>query len=146
MATKRSPVSVPVDQVIEVMEFVEAQDELEQFIANNQDLYDELCRLAQERNTRLEAADKVVRAAGVSVGPFNKISESKKINAEKLYEEIGAEDFVKVGGYTETVTAYKVDRERFLSLVRASQVPQEIVEVVVKDTASYANIPRYVLP
>jgi len=147
MTTKRNPMTeLPLGDYPAVGEYMAAQDALEGFIRDNQAVYDQLCRLAGERNTRLEEAEKVARATGCSVGPFSKMSETKKINAEKLYEEIGAVNFMKVGGYTETVTAYKVDRERFLSLVRAGQVPGEIVEVVVKDEVRYRVIPKYVLP
>lgn len=146
-ATKRSPSKVlPAEQFPEVVEFMQAQSDLEQFIQEHKDVYDELCRLAATRNDKLEAADKVVRPTGCSVGPFVKLSESKKINAEKLYEEIGADNFGKVGGYTETVVAYKVDRDRFLSMAFSNQIPAEIVEVVVKDAVSYSVIPKYVLP
>lgn len=153
MATNRSPKKSPkpgdhrpIEDFPEVVSFVEAQTSLEAFIEEHKDVYDEICRLASERNTLLEAADKVVRAAKVSVGPFNKLSESKKINPEKLYEELGETDFIKVGGYTETVRTYKVDKERFMALVAADQIPKDVVDVVVNESASYTVIPKYVLP
>jgi hypothetical protein len=149
MATKRSPRpgdTRPVEDFPEVVSFIEAQTELDTFIDEHKDIYEEICRLAIERNTRLEEADKVVRAAKVSVGPFNKLSESKKINPEKLYEELGEADFVKVGGYTETVREYKVDKKRFMALVEADQIPREVVSAVINESTSYTVIPKYVLP
>lgn len=145
-AKKKKKVVLAVEEVPEVAEYLQAQQDVEEYIAANQEWFDELRRLVELRNEKLEQAEKAVRPLGASCGPFQLHSETVRINAEKLYEWLGKDDFGSAGGYTETVVTYKVDRTRFLAHVARGDLPQEIVESVVSTSVSYKKPAPYTLP
>lgn len=143
----RSPKTVvPVEEVREVEELIIAEEELQEHINSNPKFYKKLCDLADLRNARLEVAEKTIRGMGVSCGPFLVHTQTQDINVEQLYDELGPDNFASVGGYTETVTQYKIDRTRFIAYLKADQVPKEVAESCVKLKTSYKKPDHYVLP
>lgn len=145
MAAKAAKV-MAAESIPEVDAFVKADSALNDFIRKHRDIYEQLEALVQQHNTLLESADKAVRAADVTCGPFIRMSESQKINAEKLYEELGDEAFKQVGGYTETIVDYKVDRERVLAEAVKGTIPEEVAEVCIRKEVRYKKPAAYVLP
>lgn len=146
-ASARSPrITKQPDEIPAVAELLKAEAELQEFIDNNKALYEQLRELIEMRNTKLEAAEKIVRAEGVTCGPFIKKSETTDINVEKLFDELGEDAFKTVGGYTETVTEYKIDRERFLSYLASGQIPDEVAEVCTKTKRSYTTPDPFKIP
>lgn len=148
MATsKRTPATtLPAEEIPEVQELIEVEKAIEEHLSNNKEWYAQLQELVELRNTKLEQADKVVRPLGVSCGPFRWRSATENINAEKLYEELGLANFKNVGGYTETVTIFKVDRTRFQSHADRGDIPKEVKDAVLTKTNSYSKIDPYRLP
>lgn len=143
----RAPkVMLAVEEVPEVGAFLEIDQKIRDLINENPGFYQRLRELVEERNTYLQAAEKIVRANLASCGPFNKISEKLDIDAEKLFDELGDEGFAQVGGYTEQITTYKIDRTRFTSLLHAGHIPEEVKESCTKVTPSYKKPETYVLP
>ena len=148
MGAKQStetPVVAP-NEVSEVQQLLEVEQEIMTLIQSNPGFYQQLQSLVQHRNELLVRADKTVREMKVTCGPFVKISESTKIDAEKLFEELGEEAFKDFGGYTETVVDYKVDRTRVLSHLASGQIPEEVAELCITTTPSYKAPKTYLLP
>jgi len=137
---------VDIKEIPEVEQLLETEKKIQELIDSNPDFYKKLAELVEERNTYLQAAEKVVRASGVSCGPFNKLSETVDIDVEKLFDELGPDGFAEVGGYTEKVTTYKLDRTRFISHLEAGHVPQEVKETCVGVKRSYKKPETYKLP
>lgn len=147
MASKKNQAqTIQPEQIAEVKSFMDAEKELQAFIETNPGFYKRLSQLVEERNTRLEAADKVVRAHRVSCGPFTFLNTKRVVDAETLFNELGDDGFKAVGGYTEQRTHYAIDKDRFFAYVDAKQVPKEVVEVSVKEQAAFKVIPVYKLP
>lgn len=145
--SKRTPsVTVSPQEIPEVRELLEAEERIQELLATNPEFYKQLCDLVSERNQKLEAAEKVVRAQGVSCGPFTKKSETIFINAEKLFDELGEEGYKAVGGYTETVVEYKVDRTRFLTYLASNQIPEDVAAVCTEKRPSYSSPDAFHLP
>lgn len=143
---RKPSVTVSPEEVPEVQDLLDTEKEIAELVATNPDFYRKLCELVEERNTRLQAAEKVVRASGVTCGPFLKHSETLDIDVEKLFDELGEEGFKEVGGYTEKVTVYKVDRTRFTSHLEAGHVPDEVKESCTAIKRSYKKPDPYKLP
>lgn len=131
---------VPTDQIPEVHEFLEVAERLKAFRSANQEFFNYLDALAEEYNSKLERAEKVVRSRRVSCGNFHLYQMSKKFDAEMLFQSLGQVKFLEVGGIVSTKTVYELDKTRFGSALAANQVPQPLVEVAVKDD------PRYHMP
>lgn len=132
----------------EVLQLEEAESAIRQHIAHNEGWYQELRRLVEIRNGRMEAADKVVRASGTSAGPFVKLSESIKVNVEQLHDLLG-DAFNSVGGYTEEVTVYKIDRDRFIASVEREPVDSDlrrVAEMVMTKEQRYKRLTSYQMP
>lgn len=145
--TQRKPKNeMPVEEIQEVADFLEADQELEDFIEQHRDVWQRVRELAEQRNTKLEAAASVVRGQNVTCGPFVKLSETLKVDAEKFFEEVGDQNFSNLGGYTETVVTYKVDRERFKAAVARNDIPKEIVDACTKVELRYKAPEKYKMP
>lgn len=146
MAKKTQVQVVDASEVEEVQQLLGVERELQALIQSNPEFYTKLTTLTKHRNELLASADKKVRGMGVSCGPFVLLSESIKIDDEKLFEELGEDNFKEIGGYTETVTVYKTDRQRVLSYAESGQIPDEVVAVCIKNEKRYKKIDAYNLP
>lgn len=110
----------------EVQQFLEAEKELTQFKENHREFYEELQELLLFYNRALEMAEKAVRAKGINCGPFVMISKPRvSYDAEKVFEELGAEFFFRHGGTTIQVTEYRVDKARLEAAWAANKIPKD---------------------
>lgn len=146
MSSRHPTTTMPLEECPAVAEYVAAEEALQAHIKSNPKFYEILRALVEDRNAKLEAADKQVRPTLNSCGPFHLDKVAQKIDAEKLYEELGAEVFQQVGGYMEQVTDYRVDRQRFLTHVERGDIPPEVKEVVLKVQPAYKAPKPYTLP
>ena len=137
---------VPEEQLPQVQSYLAAQEELEQHLSSNMPFYNRMSDLIIVRNQALADAEIIVKNLGVSCGPFRKTRESLKIDIEKLYEELGEKNFKELGGYTEKILDYKLDRARFLAYLESNQVPQEVADVCVRKDLAYDKPKPYNIP
>jgi hypothetical protein len=137
---------VPVEEVPEVLEYLNAKEELESFFARNPKYVQEERALIDQYNTKLEAAGKVVRDKKVSCGPFKQLTPQIKIHAEKLFNAIGRAEFVKMGGVVGTEATYDMDKKTFEAAVARKAIPEELVPVVKETIVKFNVIPKAVLP
>lgn len=131
---------VPETQVPEVQAFLEAREKVERLKEAYPEVFEQLSHLQQEYNAALEAADKAVRAKKISCGPFDCYQMQTKYNAERLFEELGRDEFLKVGGTIKTVTQYDVDKNKLEAHITSGVIPDEVVGAV-RDVS-----PRYKKP
>ncbi len=128
------------EDVVEVQHFVEVQEKYERFKAQHSAVFEELGTIAEEYNTALQAADKAVRSKKVACGPFQISNFRTTYHGEKLYEELGKEEFLRVGGVIKTETIYEIDKAKFEAHVAANAVPKEVVDIVKDVSPSYKKI------
>lgn len=131
---------VPENQIPEVEHFLQVKERIENLKEAYPEVFEQLGQLAQDYNQALEAADKVVRAKKVSCGPFDLYQWQTRYNPEKLYEELGRDEFLKVGGTIKTITTYDVDKAKLEAHITSGVIASEVVEVV-RDVS-----PRYKKP
>jgi hypothetical protein len=128
---------VPEDQIPAVKHLLEVKKKLDDLKEGYPEVFERLGELAQDYNQALEAAEKVVRGQQVSCGPFNLFQWRTTYDAEKLYEELGKDEFLKVGGKIQTVTTYDLDKAKLEAHITSGTIPNEVVDVVKKTTPSY---------
>jgi len=122
---------VKISEVPEVAELVE-------FDNKYRDQLSLLRNLMEERSILFEAAEKAVRARGVSCGPFELISQTDKINWEKLYEYFGRKLFMDLlDGKINKVVKFSGDTNK----AKAAAIRKEIPEEVWQD--AHTQISRY---
>jgi hypothetical protein len=116
MQTKH-PKKVDPSEVSEVIEFLDAQDALQAFKEENAAVLEQLAALSERYNTALEQAEKVCRSREVGCGPIDLYQFSVKYNASALFNAVGRDQFLVLGGETKTVTEYSLDKGRFEAAV-----------------------------
>lgn len=143
---KKKITTVEVATIPEVIEFVDAQATIEEFKADNVAVFAMLAELTDRYNTALEQADKVCRARGVSCGPFDLYQFSVKYDAEALYNAVGRDKFLELGGKIEVQTVYDVDKGRLEAMAAQRKVPEEVISQVRKETPAFHKPPKLVVP
>lgn len=126
--------------ILEVVEFINANDRLKEFKEEYAEVFEQYDAIVTDRNDKLEAAEKIVRAHKVTCGPFVLYQYQTKYNAQAFYDAVGRDDFLKLGGSIQTVPKYEIDKKAFEAMVAQKKIPVTVIEAVV-DTS-----PRYKCP
>lgn len=127
-------------QVPDVLNFLTAVAELETFRALHGDIFDQYAQLVERYNQTLEAADKKVRALGITCGPFDRYQTSTSYDPKALYDAVGHDRFLQVGGDVHTEKVFKIDKAKVEVAIEQGRIPQEAVD-------SFRTIsPRYHKP
>jgi hypothetical protein len=119
--------SLPETEIPEVAAFTEVQRKLNSLKEAYPEVFEHLDSLKEEYNAALEAADKAVRGRRVSCGPFVMYQTQTKYDAEKLYDAVGRDRFLEVGGKMSTITTYEVDRAKLEAHIAAGTIDTETV-------------------
>jgi hypothetical protein len=127
-----SPETIP-----EVMTYLEAKQMLDTFTDRHREIFDMYSEIAEELNRKRQAADKIVRDRKVSCGPWDLFQEQTTFNAEALYEALGRDGFLAVGGKLQTKTVYSLDKNKVKAAITRGDVPENVAEAVVKITPKY---------
>jgi hypothetical protein len=134
---KRTAVKVDANDVPEVLEYLMAEEELEEFRTHHAKVFAALAPLVEKRNATLEAADKVLRAGGLSCEPFNLTHFTVKYNPEEAFNMLGRDAFLAVGGKIENKTVYDIDKDRFEAANAQGKIAEEVVTNVRTETPTY---------
>jgi hypothetical protein len=136
----------PIETISEVVHFEHIRTELAAFKKKNQEVMLELAELTERYNAALDMADKAVRAQKCSCGPFDLFSVVVKWDATKYYEEMGEAFFKKHGGTVQTVTEYKVDKNRVAAAAAANLIPAEVLVEIRKEELRYHKPSAVAIP
>lgn len=128
---------VPVESVPEVRAFVEAQEMLEAFVENNQGVFQAYFQLLDTVKQKQEAADKTVRAKGVSCGPWELYQYQTKVNAEAMFNALGMEAFLRLGGSTTTKTIYEADKAKVEAAIARGDISPDLGETFIERSPRY---------
>jgi len=119
---------VSISEIPEVSAFIETLAQLEAFKAQNSGVFEQYEQIIGEHNQKLEAADKMVRQLGVSCGPFDLYQYGTSYDPKALYDAVGHDRFLQVGGSNHTEKVYKVDKAKVEVAIQQNQIPNEAVE------------------
>ena len=140
-AKKVEPAAVP-----EVVEFLDAQGALEDFKQSHAAVFEQLRELTDRYNATFEAAEKACRSKEVSCGPFDLYQFTTKYDPEALYNAVGRDKFLALGGKLDTQTVYTLDKARFEVCVSQNKVPADVVPQVRKETPNFHKPEKLVVP
>lgn len=121
----------------EVVSFIDADDRLKEFKEQYADVFVQYDEMVNDRNDKLEAAEKIVRAHKVTCGPFVLYQYQTKLNAQAFYDAVGRDDFLKLGGNIQTVPKYEIDKKQFEAFVAQKKIPQTVIDAVVETSPRY---------
>ena len=132
MAKEVDPQEIP-----EVLEYLQAQSELEAFEAQLGQHMEHLRALVSARNTKLQSADKAVRSRGVSCGPWQVFQTQTTYDAKALLDATSRETYLQVGGSFNTVQTLKLDKSRLKVAIDSGVLKQDVVDSVQTITPKY---------
>lgn len=136
---------VDVAEVPEVGAFIDTLAQLELFKAQHSGVFEQYEQIVHEYNQRLEAADKKCRQLGVGCGPFDLYQSSTTYDPKALYDAIGHDRFLQVGGSVHTEKVYKIDKAMVEVKISQNFIPAEAVEAFKKESPRYHK-PEKVTP
>jgi hypothetical protein len=138
--------TVSAEKVPEVEAFLEADKRIQNLKEQYPGVFEELEELVRNRNTLLEAADTVVRARGVTCGPFNLYQYRTTFNAQAFYDAVGREEFLRLGGSIQNIPQYDIDKKKFEAFVAQGEIEEVIVKNVVSHGPSYKKPEKLIVP
>jgi hypothetical protein len=121
-------------------EFKDAEKVLNLFLATNEPVMREYFALIEEHNTKLQNADKIIRAADIGYGEWKR-SERIKYDPEGLYALIGRAKFLEIGGVESTVKVHDIDSEK-IELALAKKLIAESEDFKKTTSAYHAPKPK----
>jgi nicotinic acid mononucleotide adenylyltransferase len=95
--------------------------------------------LIEEYNAALEEVDGAVRARGISVGDFKIVREFDEYNADKLYELVGKDKFLELGGTESQIRKLSIDKTKLRSFIAAGKLPQPIIDQIQTRQRQYST-------
>jgi hypothetical protein len=122
--------NTPIEEIPEVAEFENAKIMLERFREVHAPIFEQYTEIVDIYNSRLEAADKAVRSREVSCGSWELYQKQTTYDADALYDALGMEHFMEVGGTLNTVTKRDIDKTKFRAAIARNAVPPEVVEAI----------------
>jgi hypothetical protein len=125
------------NDIPEVAAYVESKEMLEAFRKNHAQVFSSYEQLVADLNQKMEAADKVVRAQGISCADWDLYQTQTKIDAEALFNALGMDLFLQVGGKTGSKTTYSVDKATVQAAAARGDIPKAVVDGVVKESPRY---------
>lgn len=134
MASGYQKRDVPVEEIPEVEDLVEAQERLNDFVQRNQAVILEYQGYLEDVNTAAERAKAVVRdmcgdaynPVGVSCGPVKFLRFSPKVDAGVAYEMLGPGIYAQINGKAEQKYVYTLDAKDISRAVASGQIPRGI--------------------
>lgn len=115
------------------------EEGIKDFRQRHRAVFEEYSLLIEQYNAVLEQADKDARAMGRSVGPFRILRETAKVDAEKMCDLLGKNEFLKLGGSIGKATTYDFDTTKFRALMLAKGIPENVVKAVYQVKSSWTG-------
>ena len=126
-----------VEEIPEVAAFEDVKQRMQGVRAANADFFSQLDALVEEYNDKLSAAIKATKSQEVSCGDFVLYQFGTTYDAETLYQSLGHQGFLNVGGKVSQVANYTIDKARFESAHKSGQITNEVYQRVVKKTSRF---------
>lgn len=118
-------------------DYANAMKVLDVFKIEHSKVFAEYQALVDDAEQKRQVADKLIRATGSSYGPWEAFSEQKNYNAQELFNLMGEQKFLELGGVMSEQTIYEVDKQKVDIAIAQGAIPKEVAEVVRKITLKY---------
>ena len=125
------------EEVPEVVDYLNAKEMLEAFKANNPNVFVAYERMVEDLNQKMEAADKAIRQREVSCADWELYQYQTKVDAEALFNAVGLDAFLRIGGSTTTKTVYAADKAKVQAAIARGDIPAAIAEDIITESARY---------
>jgi len=131
----------------EVLAFLDAEADYQAYKAANESVIRNLIAFANARNAAFEAADKIVRARELQVGPFKfKTAPFTKVDGTKAFDTLGLQNFQAIGGAMKTQVAYVLDARAVEIAIATGRLTEEVAKKFTERQVRYCSIPMVSIP
>lgn len=127
------------DAIVAVKDFETAEKVLDMFKIENSSVFKTYSELLDEREQKRQVADAAVRQCNASFGPWERYSERKTYNPEVLYERVGKETFLELGGKIDKITTYSIEPAKVEVGIATKKIPEAIVADIRKVIPNYRS-------
>lgn len=136
----------PSEDIPEVLAFEEMKQRYRSIREQNKEFFEFFDDFIEEYNNKLNAANKAVRSKEVSSGDFELYQYATKYSAEELYNAVGEDAFLQMGGQINTITKMELDKSLFEAAVAGGQVPEEVEKKVRTKHPRYKQPKEIIIP
>jgi hypothetical protein len=135
--SKKQITKVPATEVKEVSDFLDSLGRLETFRAKHAEVFAEFETLVNEYNQKLEDAERTCRQRQIACGPFDLYNYSVKYDPKALFDMVGHDRFLELGGTIGTESTYAVDKKKLEIKIQQGELPDEVVDGFKKVSPSF---------
>ncbi len=136
----------PVESVPEVAEYERALAYYRQVREQNKAFFEQFDALVEDLNTKRQAAEKAVRSKSISCGGFHLYQIATKVDADAIYDSIGRDKFLQIGGEEITVIERKISKDAVKAAIAQKIVSEDEVKKGITTEARYHSPKPAVLP
>lgn len=137
---------VEIETIPEVAEYERVLAVYNKFRKDNPTYFRILDELLEELNSKMEAAEKVVRSRHVSCGSFHLFQKNVKVDSNKVYDIIGRERFLKIGGEESTIITRRITKEALEAAVQQKLVDEKEIAPARTEEDRYHAPGKIILP
>lgn len=120
-----------------VKSYESLEKKIRAFESEHADVFSEYYRLTTELEAKRKVADAAIRATDASFGPWERFSEKKSYDVPRLFDLIGEEKFLELGGTVDKAVVYNFDREALELNIAARKIPKSVVAEITTVTPNY---------
>lgn len=137
---------VPQSKVKEVVAFARERHAYDEWCERYPKAARELAEISQRYNATLESADKAVRAAGVTAGPWHVHQWRRTDDAGALCAAVGRERFCVLGGVIRQAEELAIDRVVLDAAIAQDKLDAAVVADVVTWAPALSGPKKILLP
>ena len=130
---------VPTASIPEVDALEQVKARMKTFMEANEQFFEWWNELVEEYNDKMQAADKAVRARGVSCGDWSIGSYQTKYDFDYMYERYGRDEFLERGGKLETIQVKSGDKKRVDLQIDSGKMAKEDAEHIRKKGPKFSG-------
>lgn len=122
-----------------IKEYEVAERVLDMFKIENSAIMKTYGELLEELEQKRQVADARIRATDASYGKWERFSEQKKYFPDKVYEIVGKDKFLEMGGSISSQPVYSIDPKKIDLAIADGTIPEAGAEHVKKVTSKYRS-------
>lgn len=125
-------------EAIKAIKAYEAQErKLAAFEGEHGDIFEAYDLLLSELERKRQIADTTIRALDASFGPWERFSERRSYDTQTLYQLVGEERFLELGGTVTKMPVIEIERATLELAIKKKEIPKSVVTEILTITPSY---------
>lgn len=107
------------------------------FESENGEVFKTYDAMLDELERKRQVADAKIRATDATFGPWERFSEQKNYDTTALYDLIGKERFLALGGTVTEMPVIELERDKLELAIAEKEISKSVVSAILKITPKY---------